>query len=109
MAASIFHRRNFNLGAVADNRGLRRSEIHQRLDGGRRTGTGAHFQPVAKQDENEQDGRGFEELPPPSLNKKVLPTLKRYPVPTLNTTSTAMLSVPVLSARQAETKNVQLG
>ena len=46
---------------------------------------------------------------PPSLKKKVVPTLKRYPVPTLNTTSTAMLSFPVLSARQAETKNGQLG
>ncbi len=46
---------------------------------------------------------------PPSLKKNVVQTLKRYPVPTLNTMSAAMPKVPFLSARQAETKNGQLG
>jgi hypothetical protein len=46
---------------------------------------------------------------PPPLKKNVVPTLKRYPVPTLNTISAAMPRVPFLSARQAETKNGQLG
>ena len=46
---------------------------------------------------------------PPPLKKNVVPTLKRYPVPTLNTISAAMPKVPLRSARQAETKNGQLG
>ena len=46
---------------------------------------------------------------PPCFKKNVVATLNTYPVPTLSTTSTAMLSVLVLSARHAETKNGQLG
>ena len=41
--------------------------------------------------------------------KKVAPTLNRYPVPTLSTTSTAMLRMPLRNARTAPTTNGQAG
>ena len=63
LAGQHFGRRDFDLGAVADHGGLRRREVHQRLDGRRRARARAHFQPVPKQDEHQQHRHGLVELP----------------------------------------------
>ena len=69
-------RRNLDLAAIANDSGLRRREIHQRPDRVGRAGARAHLQPVAEQDEDEQDGRRPRRTARPS-KKKVAPTLKR--------------------------------
>ena len=54
--------RNLDLAAVAQHGRHRRREVHQRADGLRRSGAGPHLQPMAEQDEDEQNGRRLVEL-----------------------------------------------
>jgi hypothetical protein len=54
--------RNLDLLSVAQDHGLRRSEIEERADRRRRARTRTHLQPMTEQDEDEKHGRRLEEL-----------------------------------------------